>query len=96
MTQSAPQAGHYPQVVLLDTGAAFSAWEARCFGVPKGQVRIAPDLLTRTGDYHRPIKTPIKNLRPAIATPARFRKSSASIALRSVDSRFRKTDRDIK
>src|SRR5438552_9317322 len=35
------RAGHYPQVVLLDTGAVLSAREDRSFGVPKGQSRIA-------------------------------------------------------
>src|SRR5207244_1111008 len=34
-------AGHYPQVVLLHTGAVLSAREDRCFGVPQGQSRIA-------------------------------------------------------
>jgi hypothetical protein len=34
--------GHYPQVVLLDTGSALSAREDRCVAaVPKGQSRIA-------------------------------------------------------
>src|SRR5882724_11448657 len=33
--------GHYPRVVLLDTGAVLSAWEDRCIAVPKGQARIA-------------------------------------------------------
>ena len=35
------RAGHYPQDVLPDTGAVLSAWEDRCFVVPKGQARIA-------------------------------------------------------
>jgi hypothetical protein len=35
------RAGHYPQDVLPDTGAVLSAWEDRCFAVPKGQARIA-------------------------------------------------------
>jgi len=34
-----PGAGHYPQ--LLHTRAVLSAREGRCFGVPKGQSRIA-------------------------------------------------------
>src|SRR2546423_11984654 len=42
-----PRAGHYPQVVRLDTGAVLSAREDRWVPVPKGQSRIAPDLLTR-------------------------------------------------
>ena len=33
--------GHYPQVLLLDTGAVLAAREDRCFAVPKGQSRIA-------------------------------------------------------
>jgi len=36
-----PSAGHYPQVVLQDTGAVLSSREDRCFAVPKGQSRIA-------------------------------------------------------
>ena len=31
----------YPAVVLLVSGAVWSAWEDRCFAVPKGQARIA-------------------------------------------------------
>jgi hypothetical protein len=34
------KAGHYPQVLVLDTAAVLSAWEDRCFAVPKGQARI--------------------------------------------------------
>ena len=35
------RAGHSPQVVPLNTGAALSALKARRFAVPKGQSRIA-------------------------------------------------------
>jgi hypothetical protein len=34
-------AGHYPQVILLDTGAVLSSWDDRWLTVPKGQARIA-------------------------------------------------------
>src|SRR5438067_3123258 len=36
------ETGHYPQVLLLDTGAILSAREDRCFAVPKG--RLNPTL----------------------------------------------------
>src|SRR2546422_807261 len=35
------ETGHYPQVLLLYTGAVLSAREDRCFAVLKGQLRIA-------------------------------------------------------
>ena len=43
------RAGHYPQVVPLDTAAVWSEWENRCLAVPKGQTRIAQPSVSTLG-----------------------------------------------
>jgi hypothetical protein len=67
-------AGHYPRVVRMDTGAVLSAWEGRCFTVPKGRRKSNPT--------PQPSAVPSGLVSPAVFFPALKRRAILKMSLR--------------